>query len=82
MLLCILIPVIYPQVSHSRGVGVIYDFVKISMVPGGYSGINSCANIFGTSNELDVFQDNCLKNDHPLRFPFLSSYAIELRCEG
>ena len=45
-------------------------------------GINLHVNIFGTSNKLDSLQDNRLKNDHPLRISFPSSYAVKILCKG
>ena len=67
-----------PQVSFSHGTGVTDEFVKLSTNPRGKSGINLHANIFVTINELDVLQDNYLKNNHPISVPFRSLYAIEL----
>ena len=69
-LLWILIPPIPPYVSCRHGVGVTNNLVKCFTIPRGKSGINSCANIFGASNESYTLQDNRMKNDHPNGVPF------------
>ena len=39
--------------------------------------INSRVDIFGASDESDAFQNNRLKNDHPIGVPFPRSYAAD-----
>ena len=66
------------QVPHSCGVGVIYEFVKGTTILGVDLKLNLHGNVFGTRDELDVLQDNRLKNNHLIRVPFLSLYTVDL----
>ena len=77
MFLLALGPASLPQLLRSRGVGVVYEFVKCTTIPGVKSELESRANIFGASDESDMLQDNRLKNDHPLGVPFPSLYAVK-----
>ena len=43
-------PVIPPQVPRHRGIGVVYNFVKYTIIPGVESELNFCANIYGASD--------------------------------
>ena len=78
-LLCILIPEGSSQVTRSCGLGVTYKFFERSTVSLFDSVIDSHANIFGSSYEVDVLQNNRMKNNHQLGAPFPSSYAVNLR---
>ena len=71
-------PTILTRETCSHGIGVVYEFVKLIMIPAVCSENNFHANIFGTNDESEAFQDNRPKNDHPLGVPLLTSYAIEL----
>ena len=73
-------PVISPQVHRWYGIWVINKFVKRSIIPRGEPGINSRANVFGASEELDALQDNRLKKNHPPFVPFTILCAVKLRC--
>ena len=81
-LLHVLSLAIPPQISRSCGVGVEYEFAIRFTIPGDESGLNSRANIVGTSGESDVLQDNRLKKYHLPVVPFPSLYAFELHCKG
>ena len=48
------------------------------MIPVFGSELDSHANLFGASEELDVLQNNQLKNNLPLVVPLPSSYAVEI----
>ena len=78
MLLLTLSPARFPQVSRSRGVHVVHEFVKCYMIPEVELEIDLRANIFGVSDRLDTLQDDKLKNDHPLNIPLPSLYSIEI----
>ena len=77
-LLQILSPMGSPLVPCSRGIGVVYKLVKWSAVPQVESNIDSCANIFGCSYEVDALQNNHLKNNCLLSVPFPTLYAVKL----
>ena len=47
-----------PQVPRSRGVCVLYKFIKCTTIPGGKSKLDWHANIFGAREYSDVLQDN------------------------
>ena len=82
VLLLILSPEIPPHITCIRGVVVKYKLIIRSTIPGDESGLNSRANIVGTSGESDVLQDNRLKKYHLPVVPFPSLYAFELHCKG
>ena len=42
------------HVTHSRGVGVVYEFIKLTTIPVVDSEIYSGANVFGSSDNLDA----------------------------
>ena len=67
-----------PKLTRSRGVGVVYKFVKCSYVPQVESSIDLRSNILGASYEADALQNNFLKNNCLLSVPFTTSYAVEL----
>ena len=71
-------PARFPQVSYSCGVGVVYEFVKSSIIPAVKLELDLRANISGASYGLYVLQDEQLKNITLSNVPLLSSYAIEL----
>ena len=50
-------PASLPRVPHSRGVGVVYVFIKRNTIPGVKLGLDSRANIFGANGDLDALQD-------------------------
>ena len=58
MLLLALNPASSPWVPPSRGVSVVYKFVKRTIIPSVESKLGLCANIFGASDKLDALQDN------------------------
>ena len=57
-LLLALDPANSPWVPHSRGAGVVYNFVKRTMIPEVESKLGLRANIFGASDKSDALQDN------------------------
>ena len=71
-----------PQVSCIGSVEVTYEYVTLSTIPRVKSGINSRAIISDASNESDALQDNFLRINHLIGVPLLSSYTVDLRCEG
>ena len=73
-LLLTLDPASSPQVPHSCGVSVDYDFVRKTMITEVESELNLLVNIFGTSDGSDALQDDWLKNDHLIGVPLLRSY--------
>ena len=46
------------QIPCTRGVGVVYDFVKRTTIPEFESELDLRANIFSASDESDMLQDN------------------------
>ena len=66
------------QISCTRGVGVVYDFVKRTTIPEFESELYLRANIFSASDQLDMLQDNRLEEDHPIRVTLPSMYAVKL----
>ena len=71
-------PTIPTQVSRSRGVGVTYEFVKRTMIPGVELEINSFTNISGVSDDSDVSQYKQLKDSHQIGIPFLIFLSVKL----
>ena len=63
-LIYILVPASPFRVPCSLGVEVVYNFVKCSTVLGVKWGLDVYADVFGTGDKSDAFQDNQLKNDH------------------
>ena len=61
----------------SRGVGVIYKFIKRSVVLQVESSIDFCEIIFGASYEVDTLQNIHMKNDRPLSVPFPTSFTTK-----
>ena len=51
------------------------------MIPAVNMELDLCANFFGTNDESDVFQDNQLKNYHPIGVPLPILYNIKLHCK-
>ena len=47
-------PTIPPQVPHIRGVGVVYEFFKRTMITRADSELDLRANIFGASDKMDA----------------------------
>ena len=78
MLLLALEPVSLLQVPRSCSVHVVHDLVKHTTIPSAELELDSRVRIFGTSDELDVLQDDRLKNDHPLGVTLPILYAVDL----
>ena len=77
-LLLVLIPLGYPQVPRSSGVGVVYKFVECSTVLQVKSSIDLCVNVFGASYEANALKNNRVKKYRPLCIPFPISYAVNI----
>ena len=76
MLLLTLYPANFPQVSHILVKCVFKEFSKIPTIPEAESKKYACMHMFVIINALGVFQDNLLKNDHPIRVTLPSSYTV------
>ena len=60
-LLLALDPMNSPQLPRSSSVRAVCKFVKITVISAFEFEFNSCANIFGASDESDYLQDDQLK---------------------
>ena len=81
MLLPALVPTRSPHATHIHISDIVYKFVKGTTITAVDPEIDSHANIFGTSDESDTFQDNRLKKNHLLGVTLPRSYDVKIHCE-
>ena len=77
-LLLTLDPTRFPQESCSHVKCVFHEFAKHTTIPAVKYKLYSRATMFSINNGLGTFQDDQLKNDHPLIVPLPSSYTVNI----
>ena len=70
-------PTRFSEVSHIRIVRVLHNLFKRSIIPETKLKQYALSNLHGIINALCAWEDNGLKNDHPLRVPLFSTNPVK-----